>query len=268
MSLKGLHKVGGIMKKRYFILGITIIVYIIVINIVSASKIAFSGAFIAFALYLILYSFKGKEIFNYIKSNKILNIGYKLCRTIVIAILCGLIAIEGLIIMYPKHDTADCDYVLVLGAGLRNGVEPSLTLANRLDAACEYINANKNTGKIVVSGGQGSDERLSEAAAMKKYLINKGIPEDNILMEDKSSTTSENFKFSKDVIEKDSGKSLENLNIKIVTTTFHAFRSNMLAKRNGYENVSSYCGKTVYYLIPVNYVRESFAVVKSFIFDK
>ena len=255
------------MNKRYIILGAVLILYIAVINIVSASKVAFSGAVIVFALALILYGFKGKKILDYIKSQKTLNAVYKLCKACAIVIMCGLIIIEGIIIMYPKHNTTDCDYVLVLGAGLRNGTEPSLTLAYRLDAAFEYIAANKNTCKIVVSGGKGSDERLSEAEAMKKYLVNKGIPESRILMENRSSTTSENFQFSKDVIENDSGKSIGDLNIKIVTTTFHAFRSNMLAKRNGYENVSNYCGKTVSYLVPINYLRESFAVVKSFLFD-
>ncbi len=75
------------------------------------------------------------------------------------------------------------------------------------------------------------------------------------------------LKFSKEKIEEHSNKHLEDLSIKVVTTDFHALRSNLLAKKNGYENVNFYTNNTVSYLIPVFYSREALALVKSFLFD-
>ena len=103
---------------------------------------------------------------------------------------------------------------------------------------------------------------------MKNYLIDKGISSDRIIKEDKSTSTSENLRFSKEVIKNnlnyDVGK---NIKTAIITTDFHAMRSNMLAKRNGYENVELYTTSTEWYLIPNMYFREFFAFIKSLILD-
>ena len=79
---------------------------------------------------------------------------------------------------------------------------PSLTLKGRLDAAYEYLYEHKDTVAIV-SGGQGWDEETSEASVMKKYLVDKGIEEHRILMEEKAVNTDENIKFSGDIIFKE-----------------------------------------------------------------
>ena len=91
------------------------------------------------------------------------------------------------------------DAVIVLGAGLR-GENLSLILRNRLDAAVEYYNENPEA-VIVVSGGQGPDEDIPEAEAMERYLYEQGVPLNKIIKEDKSTSTEENFKFSKELLE-------------------------------------------------------------------
>lgn len=251
----------------YGFIGVLLIAYIIAVNIKSGTRIAFSMPVILIGSALILYAFLRKSIEKAVHKRNIYEKIFKIIKIGIAALLGLLIVIEGIIIGYPKHDTSNSDYIVVLGAGLRDGYYPSAMLRFRLNAAMECINDKQNAGKIVVSGGQGKDEEISEAKAMKDYLIENGVPEQRILAEDESKTTFENFKYSKEVIEKDSGKSIDECHIKIVTTDFHAFRANLIASRNGYENATSYSCETVWYLIPVSYFRESFAVVKSILFD-
>lgn len=243
-------------------LGLFLILYIIFINTISTAKIAFSIPIFILGVIFVFYHF----IKNKIKKNKIL---FNLFRILKILIVIGsifFIVIEYEIISYPKHNNSKADYIIVLGAGLSNGTTPSLILQGRLDAAIEYAKEN-NESYIVLSGGQGSDEKLPESYAMKKYLQDRGVDEKRIIVEDKSRNTNENFKFSKKKIEEHSKKSLNQVWIKIITTDFHALRSSILARKNGYVHFNNYSSSTVWYLIPVTYTREAFAIVKSILFD-
>ncbi|WP_347452292.1 YdcF family protein [Clostridium sp. Ade.TY] len=176
------------------------------------------------------------------------------------------ILIEGAIIMYPKKNIDNSDYVVILGAGLR-GDSITATLRDRLNATIDYVNKSNFDGKIVVSGGQGPGESITEAEAMKKYLISNGIKND-IIMEDKATNTFENFKFSKEKIKNITGNSIDNYKVKVITTDFHVLRSSILAKRNNYDNVTFYSSNTKWYLVPTLYAREFFAFFKSLIFDR
>jgi uncharacterized SAM-binding protein YcdF (DUF218 family) len=109
---------------------------------------------------------------------------------------------------------------------------------------------------------------VSEAQAMSEYIQESGIGKEKIIIEDKSKDTNENIKFSKEKIEEHSHKSIYEVRVKIVTTDYHAFRSSILAKKNGYVNFDNYSSSTVWYYIPPTYIREAFAVVKSVLFDK
>ena len=94
------------------------------------------------------------------------------------------------------------DYIIIHGAGL-DGPRPTPLLAGRIDKALELWKKQHQRGKFVVSGGQGSDEVVSEAQAMRNYLLEKGVPGDAILMEDKSTTTWENLRYSLAIINAD-----------------------------------------------------------------
>ncbi|WP_297635227.1 YdcF family protein [uncultured Clostridium sp.] len=188
-------------------------------------------------------------------------------KVILLFIVGSFILLEGAIIMFPKKSLEKADLVIVLGAGLR-GTTPSLTLKHRLDTTIKYIENTNYAGKIIVSGGQGPGEDITEAEAMKAYLMNEGIDESRIIKEDKSTSTSENLIYSEEVIRNKLNHEVSNeLNVTIITTDFHAMRSNMLAKRNGYSNIELYTSNTEWYLIPNMYVREFFAFAKSFVFD-
>ena len=157
---------------------------------------------------------------------------------------------------YPDEDT-DC--VVVLGAKIR-GETVSQALADRLDAAYEYVTKDGNEDVlIIVSGGQGEDEVMTEAEAMKKYLVNKGISEDRILMEDKSVNTMQNLKFSYEIIKEKLG---EDAKIAICTSNFHVYRATLLAKNMGLKNVCGIAANTKAILLPNSTVRECFALVK------
>lgn len=253
------------MKKDLdLILGGILIAYFILVNVLSFRKIAFSEVFLISGIVLIIYHFTKIYVYN--------NEKLKLLDGIVKVIICiGLIVfiiLEGMIVTYSKKSTNNADYIIVLGAGLNNGHNLSQTLRDRLNAALECINKYNNDSYIVVSGGQGEDEDMSEAEAMEIYLLEQGVSRDRIIKEDKSRNTSENFKFSKEKIEEHSKKELKETSVKVVTTDFHALRSNMLAKRNGYENIEVYSSNTIAYLAPVFYTREAVALVKSYIFDR
>ena len=252
------------MKRNYdLILGIALIIYFIGINLVSNRKIAFSEVVLGIGILFIVFHFTKDMIKANEVSNKIFSI-FKICVCIGVIIF---LIIESFIILFPKKSTKECDYVLVLGAGVNRDGALSQTLKDRLDITLDYVEKEGFKGFIVVSGGQGSDEPISEAKAMKNYLVENGLSEDMIVMEDKSTSTAENFKFSKDKIQEFSSKDIKDLDGKIITTDFHALRANILAKKNKYGNMDCYTSNTLWYLAPTFYAREAVALVKTVIFD-
>lgn len=177
---------------------------------------------------------------------------------VIVAIGCAIfILVEALIIFCGSQNVKDADYVIILGAKV-NGEKPSLSLKARLDTAVTYLNTYENT-KVIVSGGKGPDEGISEALCMYNYLVDAGIDDKRIVMEDQSTTTKENLEFSKKLC--DAGKD----RIVLITNDFHVFRSLRIAKKMGYANVSGKKAPSLWYLIPTNYAREFMAVVKDFL---
>lgn len=162
-----------------------------------------------------------------------------------------------------EQPPSGADVVLVLGAGL-NKDQVSLSLSYRLDAAYDYYTQNPGC-KILVSGGQGPNEWVSEASAMKDYLIQKGVPESDLLTEDRSSRTMENFLFSKPLMEEALGKT--DLQVVYVTNGFHVFRAGCIAAQTGYD-AHGLGAKTVPYLAPAQYLREYFSILNFFTFDQ
>ena len=231
--------------------------------IISEIKIAFGLPTIILGIIFFGNHFFKKKI----KENKFLFKAFRIIKMFFFIALICFLGIEAVIISYPKHNEKKDDYLIVLGAGLDNGKTPNLILQERLDAAIKCIGENQ-TQHIVLSGGQGSDEDIPEAQAMSEYLQERGVEKEEIILEDKSKDTNENLKYSKEKIEENSHKSLNEVSVKIVTTDFHAFRSSILAKKNGYVNFDNYSSPTVWYFIPSTYTREALAVVKSVLFDR
>lgn len=157
---------------------------------------------------------------------------------------------------YPKNKNST---IVVLGCQVKEG-RPSLMLKRRLDSAFEYLSENPEV-KVIVSGGKGEDELISEAECMKTYLTEKGISPNRIFIEDNSSSTYENLKFSQKVIEENALYQ----NITIVTDGYHQLRAEMIAENLGYENTSNISAPTSWGLLPTFWVREWFGVIYYFV---
>ncbi len=155
----------------------------------------------------------------------------------------------------PAHDA---DFILILGCGIRKDGTLTPLLKGRAQAALDFETAQyQETGKhaiFVPSGGQGPDEVIPEEEAIANWLKEQGVPEERILIENKSSTTYENMKFSKEVIEKTYG-SVEGKKIVFATTSYHIFRGYALARKCGYE-AQGISAKTKMYFYPNAFLRE------------
>ncbi len=172
-------------------------------------------------------------------------------------VLIGLMYIAFLHVkMYQSsHEKlpAKVDYIIVLGAKV-NGTIPSLSLQNRIDEAAGFLVEHEKT-IVIVSGGQGTDEDISEAKVMQRGLIAHGIDEERIILEDKSTSTYENIIFSKALIPSDLDKGL------LVTNDYHLYRAMLIARQEGLD-VSGLPAKTPILTVVKSYVREYLAISK------
>ncbi|UXU51220.1 YdcF family protein [Staphylococcus arlettae] len=146
-------------------------------------------------------------------------------------------------------------YILVLGSGLIEDKVPPL-LQSRIDIGKNFSDSKKDADiKFLLSGGQGKDERISEAQAMKNYLISQGVNENKIICENKSQSTYENLQFSKKLIKK-------NTNILICSNNFHILRAVFIAKKLKYQHFYSLGSKTKNYFFTNAFIRELIAILK------
>jgi uncharacterized SAM-binding protein YcdF (DUF218 family) len=179
-----------------------------------------------------------------------------------IHILASIIAIAILSMMiflgvYGNWDNAtyEEDAIIVLGASVR-GEQVSRVLAKRLDVAVAYFEKNPDV-MIVVSGAQGPQEYISEAQAMKRYLIANGIPEQAIIEEDRSTSTLENLRYSKELLDECFPSGFSSV---IVTNSFHVYRTMHMAQIA--DIPSAHMGSLIeWYSVPMNYLREVLAVL-------
>lgn len=157
---------------------------------------------------------------------------------------------------------APADVIIVLGGGL-NPIDgtPRATLAYRLDRAAELYEAGF-APRIVVSGGQGADEPISEAESMRRYLVALGVPDEVIELEDKSTNTQQNMEYSKAIMDAEGYHSAL-----IVTSDYHLWRALQLAQRAGISasGAGSRNSSTLLYTLK-NLARETISWAK-FIFS-
>lgn len=246
----------------YIIMGILSVTYF-VLTLIILVGVTFAEFYLVLGIILILLGY-GKK---YTKRGYLILAPGKVKNIITGIIAFGILSfvVLEIVIITSAIPTKkmDSDYLVVLGAGLRGEI-PSLTLLQRLDKSLEYIKNNPDI-KIVVSGGKGAGETITEAEAMKRYLTQHGVNEERIIKEENSTNTSENLKFTAKILKEMDKK--ESLKITIVTSDFHVFRAKFLAARQGFK-ADGYGVISKLILMPTYYVREYFAVIKSFVFDK
>ena len=145
-----------------------------------------------------------------------------------------------------------------MGSKIKEDGSLTPLLQARVDKAIDFGNKQyENTKKNIIyvpSGGKGTDEVIAEAEAIKKYLISKGIKENQILIEDKSKNTIENMKYSKDKIDEINKEA----KISFSTTNYHVFRSGVIANKQGID-VEGMGSKTKWYFYTNALIREFIA---------
>jgi len=147
------------------------------------------------------------------------------------------------------------DYVIIHGCGLKNGEQLTRLLSDRVDKAMEIYRRCKIKPIIIPSGGRGGDETISEAQAMKNYLLAHGIPEESILLEDGSATTRENLLNSKALIDaREGGKRTA-----LISSNYHIYRCLRLAREVGLKCIGI-GARVAFYYWPSALIREFIAV--------
>lgn len=247
--------------KGSVILGSFLILYHLALKLI-VGFIAFSSVFFLFGIIILIYGtleLKYKiDIWGRIPK-KIKNI---IIGLFVIG-LCIFTVIEGRIIYEGHHfDREKPDYLMVLGAGLR-GDKISTALLYRLEAAIKF-NEQYPDVKIIVSGGQGEGEDMTEALAMKNYLVSHGIDKNLIISEDKSTNTYENFLYTKNLLKEKLGK--EDYTITVISNDFHMYRAKYLGRKVGF-NCLGYPAKSHISSTVIFHVREFFGVIKAYVFE-
>lgn len=238
----------------FLIIGIISLLYYGVLVLYAASAMSFSLFWLILALIMFLLAALWR-----IKRTRQLLKGLPLqAKTFIVTTLLLFLfifcTIEALVIS-SMNDTADddLDYIIVLGARVY-GDEISDTLKYRLDTAYEYLIAHPDTVAIV-TGAKNDGEDISEAAAMRTYLINLGIDGDRVLPERYAQDTEENIKYSIRMID-----DAEDCTFGIVTSSFHVYRAVAIAEALGYDNVCGIAAPSVIILLPNMMVREAFAI--------
>ena len=193
-----------------------------------------------------------KKMYIFLFSKKWFKITVILCISI-FSLVEALIIGNG-VVGYNKENA---DYVIVLGARVRGNLL-SVELVNRLNTAKYYLDNNPET-KVIVTGGQGPGEYTTEGYAMAKYLEQKGIKKDRIILEEEAKDTVQNISNSFNII-KDREGNISNQEIVVVTSSFHTLRATMIASDLG-KSVGTMGSPTLPMLIPSYYLREFFAVV-------
>jgi len=212
---------------------LTLILAVGILALIIVTRIIDISGFPAYAQYLI-YSAYGLIIYYFIH----------MTQFIISTALCNL--------SRPRKDK---DYIIVLGCQVRDG-KATPTLAKRVDKAIEFYERQRKIAeppKLVLSGGKGFDEECSEAEAMRAHALEKGIPEEKILMEDRAASTMENMKFSREIMDADSAGS--KYKAIYATSNYHLLRSGIFAVRAGLK-AEGVGARTAFYYLPNALLRE------------
>ncbi len=154
------------------------------------------------------------------------------------------------------------DVIIVLGAGIK-GEKIGTNLQKRLDTALDYHRKNPSC-IIVVSGGQGPYEDITEALAMERYLVSNGVPAENIIKEERSTSTKENFAFSKSILDDRFGEN--GYTAAYITNGYHIYRAGLFAESAGFKDISHLHAETPWYTAVPNGIREMLGILTAWVF--
>ena len=175
-----------------------------------------------------------------------------LISKLLIPVAAGILSFTAAEMKASKGNATETpDVLLILGCRVR-GETPEETLQMRIDAAAEYLNKNKNVIAIACGGIVHEDQYKSEAQAISESLVAQGVEIERIILEDKSTTTQENFRNAIEILNKMSDGKLE---VAILSSEHHLLRASLLAKKCGLE-VKTVPAPSPKKLLLKNYARE------------
>ena len=182
--------------------------------------------------------------------------GWKVCTGCLIGagLLLFLILFGLVVSQMSAQGEKDLEYVVVLGAQVRGEV-PSRALRKRLEKAVEYAEVSPGT-ILILTGGQGSGENITEAECMRRYLTEHNISEDRLVMEEESESTLENLRNA------DSLTGCMKKRTGILSNNFHVYRAVKLAGKMGYQKVCGIAAGSVPSMQLHFIVREMLALIK------
>ncbi len=138
----------------------------------------------------------------------------------------------------------DCDYLMILGCGVIGADTPSPNLIRRMETALCYLKENEKCFIVPCGGCFRSGQKKSEAAIIADYLTEHGIDKNRILLEDKSTTTFENFVFAYDIVKAHAGDNPDNLKTAFLSSDFHLYRASVIAKKCGFKSIGKVSSPT------------------------
>ena len=260
-------------------LGVLCVAYFIVIVVYAGIGTSFAFIWLFFAALLLFlvygrwyYSRNMDRIPRWVPVSVVTTC---VAGVVALAVLCALVFLGA-----ASSDKKNLDYVIVLGARVKEHTV-SNSLKKRLDKAIEYAEENPDT-ILVLSGGRGPGEDVSEAEVMRQYLEYNGIRPEQLLIEDRSVSTVENIAYSKVVIEEHRNRDKKELvpltrrttsvpyaiapdkplEIGVLTSNFHIYRARLTAEKWGIENVYGISADSDPVLFIHLCVRECASIVK------
>ena len=181
------------------------------------------------------------------------------CLVVLLVIIMTISEIPVIKYMH-KHEKAQSDYCIVLGAGV-HGKTPSRVLNQRIKATYDFLTQYPEA-KAILSGGQGPGEDITEASCMKEKLLSMGIDESRLYVEEKSTSTKENFMYSKKILDEIAPDVKE---ITVISSDTHLYRACFIASEEGFL-AKGYYAYTDYHVLRFTYMlREGVAVWKEWI---
>jgi len=217
-----------------------------------------SGMSFLIVTYMVLWTLSANQ--KYSRLAKILK------RCYIVCVLLGLvlfITLQIIIISGSHTEDADVDVIIVLGAGLMND-RPSLILASRLNAAIDYAQTRGDI-PIITTGGLGQGQTITEAEAMARYLIVRGVDEERIWKEEASTNSHENIRFAKEIM-RAKGINPENAKVAIVSNEFHLYRAKLIAEKAGFEAYGVTAETPGLHRKLIYYFREAFSLINELVF--
>lgn len=252
-----LKKLKQLSTAKKIVIAFGLLIFLLFSPLVSFIFNFGSAVGMGIGLTVILISIFFEKIKSFIKSAWGRKLGKVIICTLCVialtaALYCCVVSVK--VLTYTNNDSniPKNTPAVLLGCKVE-GEKPGRMLTKRINAAYDYMTENPEA-VCVLSGGQGRDEKITEAQAMYDTLTGKGISADRLIIEDKSTNTKENITNSKALL----GDIDEAV---IITTDFHQYRTSIIAGRNGLKTYS-YSSKSGIFSLPTNVVREWFSVFK------